>query len=413
MQRIQETMSGVLRHFAGRWLVGAVAALGTWPAAADAIAIDGETYRDVHIRRGEHFYYVQVPETGEIINVRRDVVPSKDVTISEDPALRARLLDQWRATRRANQPEDATTRIETPSARRLRRLREALDEPGAAQAPEPSRGTSPRRDSVPVLGNRTPPKRPQFVGKTGTVLLTNRPDRFRRQREYVEVLFDFEPIVVPPRYRPASHDNRPAAPFSPSAVKDLVTHYAGRHGLDPHLVLAVIRQESNFVARARSRAGACGLMQLMPGTAVEMGVADIFDPAQNIAGGTQYLAKMLRLFDGSVDLALAGYNAGPGNVKKFNGIPPFRETRTYVRRVKQFHQEYAAGRGTVQIVAGAPPPTDTAGDEQPPYLVEFRNGWTQPAEEIAEVEDYYFVTMGGRTTQVRKAHVRSIKDLAA
>lgn len=406
-------MSGVVRRFARRWLVGAVAALGTWPAAADAIAIDGVTYRDVHIRRGEHFYYVQVPETGEIISVRRDVVPSKDVTISEDPALRARLLDQWRATRRANRPEDATTRIETPSARRLRRLREALDEPGVAQAPETSRGTSPRRDSVPVLGNRTPPKRPLFVGKTGTVLLTNRPDRFRRQSEYVEVLLEFEPIVVPARYRPASHDDRPAAPILPSTVKDLVAHYAGRHGLDPHLVLAVIRQESNFAARARSRAGACGLMQLMPGTAVEMGVADIFDPAENIAGGTQYLAKMLRLFDGSVDLALAGYNAGPGNVKKFNGIPPFRETRTYVRRVKQFYQEYAAGRGTVQIVAGAPPPADTAGDEQAPYLVEFRNGWTQPAEEIAEVEDYYFVTVGGRTTQVRKAYVRSIKDLAA
>lgn len=113
----------------------------------------------------------------------------------------------------------------------------------------------------------------------------------------------------------------------------MVTRHAARLGVDPNLVLAVVRQESGFNRRAVSPKGAMGLMQLMPGTAAQMGVEDPFDPEQNIIGGISYLRHCMIRFDGDLTKALAAYNAGPENVEKYGGCPPFEETRTYITRV--------------------------------------------------------------------------------
>lgn len=121
-----------------------------------------------------------------------------------------------------------------------------------------------------------------------------------------------------------------------------VNDAARLHGVDPALVRAVIHAESAFNPLARSRKGASGLMQLMPGTASDMGVTDVWDARDNIFGGTRYLALMLKRFDNNVTLATAAYNAGPGNVERYSGVPPFDETRTYVSRVSTLHQRYQA-----------------------------------------------------------------------
>jgi soluble lytic murein transglycosylase-like protein len=114
---------------------------------------------------------------------------------------------------------------------------------------------------------------------------------------------------------------------------------AGRtHGIDPRLLAAVANRESAFNPRAVSPVGACGIMQIMPATARFLGINDIFNARENVFGGARYLRTLLDTFHGDLDLTLAAYNAGPGAVQKYNGVPPYRETRAYVASVRAAYE---------------------------------------------------------------------------
>ncbi len=125
----------------------------------------------------------------------------------------------------------------------------------------------------------------------------------------------------------------------------VIRQYAKIYNVDPRLVKAVIRVESCFDRYAVSRVGAKGLMQLMPATAQRLGVYNVFNASDNIRGGIRYLRQMMDRFEEDMELALAAYNAGPQAVEKYQGIPPYRETQNYVRRVLDYYRRYSAAEG--------------------------------------------------------------------
>ncbi|MCE9624492.1 MAG: lytic transglycosylase domain-containing protein [Deltaproteobacteria bacterium] len=177
------------------------------------------------------------------------------------------------------------------------------------------------------------------------------------------------PYGVRPSDAPSAPEATSSAPLSTAAVNvpntgaasdrmlDRVKEYephiraaAERYGLPPELIAGVIWQESRGNSRAVSHCGAMGLMQLMPATAAGMGINNAFDAGQNIDGGSKYLRQMLDKFNGRVDFAVAAYNAGPGNVSKFGGVPPFRETQDYVPKVLGFANSFRVAQAFTQSV---------------------------------------------------------------
>jgi soluble lytic murein transglycosylase-like protein len=147
----------------------------------------------------------------------------------------------------------------------------------------------------------------------------------------------WQPEVTPmiDGYAPVAMHPLPTPTPSQNGVRQHIQHAAASYGINSELVDAVAWQESRYNPRARSSAGAIGVMQLMPGTARQLGVTNPHDIGQNVAGGAAYLREQLERFGNNVPLALAAYNAGPGAVMKYGGIPPYRETQDYVRKIMQ------------------------------------------------------------------------------
>lgn len=139
-----------------------------------------------------------------------------------------------------------------------------------------------------------------------------------------------ETLPDPPAPAPVA-----AVPVPPQSIANLLTHAGARHDIDVDLLASVVQAESGGRANAVSRTGARGLMQLMPGTARQLGVGDAFRPDQNIAGGAAYLDQLLARYHDNLSLALAAYNAGPAAVDRYHGVPPYAETVAYVARVER------------------------------------------------------------------------------
>lgn len=126
----------------------------------------------------------------------------------------------------------------------------------------------------------------------------------------------------------------------------LITEAAQRHSLEPNLLMAMARVESCFDPKARSRVGAEGMLQLMPPTARSLGVLNSFDVKANLDGGARYLSSMLKRYNGDTHLALAAYNAGPGTVKRYGGVPPYPETQKYIKRLTRHYDRYKQTHGS-------------------------------------------------------------------
>jgi soluble lytic murein transglycosylase-like protein len=151
----------------------------------------------------------------------------------------------------------------------------------------------------------------------------------------------------------------PPAETAKAPYRDLIQAAATRYGVDADLITSVIAAESNFDPKAISRRNARGLMQLLPETAARLGVKNIFDPSDNIDGGTRYLRDLLQRYRNDLALTLAAYNAGPDRVRQYGRVPPFPETRSYVRRVKTAYAKRKSIPPTQQVITPQPPTVST------------------------------------------------------
>ena len=183
-----------------------------------------------------------------------------------------------------------------------------------------------------------------YKDSNGSTLLTNRKSA---DRSLTKVKVTYYPESNIHSYRNWGNSETSVLPSysrNKNAFDHIIQQAAQQHGVSEGLIKAVMHTESGFNVNARSPVGAQGLMQLMPATARRFNVSNAYDPHENIMAGAKYLAWLLKRFNGNTTLALAGYNAGEGNVAKYGGVPPFRETQDYVRRVtSRFSNLYASG----------------------------------------------------------------------
>jgi soluble lytic murein transglycosylase-like protein len=159
---------------------------------------------------------------------------------------------------------------------------------------------------------------------------------------------------------PSTTDSASAGTGTGSAYTPTIEAAAARNGIDPAVLYGLIQQESNFDPTATSGAGALGLTQLMPGTAASLGVTEPLNPAQSIEGGARYLGQLMHQFGGNVSDALAAYNAGPGAVQQYGGIPPYAETQQYVTKVLDNAAAYSQSQGTSADADVTAAPADDA-----------------------------------------------------
>ena len=215
-----------------------------------------------------------------------------------------------------------------------------------------------------------------YKDSNGSTLLTNRKSA---DRSLTKVKVTYYPDSNIHSYRNWGNSEASVLPSysrNKNAFDHIIQQAAQQHGVSEGLIKAVMHTESGFNVNARSPVGAQGLMQLMPATARRFNVSNAYDPQENIMAGAKYLAWLLKRFNGNTSLALAGYNAGEGNVAKYGGVPPFRETQDYVRRVtSRYSNLYASG-----VNASSSNSAITANNNS--------NTQSQNAQVIAQSENY-------------------------
>jgi hypothetical protein len=273
----------------------------------------------------------------------------------------------------------------------------------------------------------TPPSIYYYQHNSGLILLTSKVKEVGSDF----VLMNFEPIRKMSR-RKVVRKVRSQPQTEEFDLEKIIRSYAKDYSVSPALIKAIIKVESDFNPHVVSRAGARGLMQLMPSTALEMQVDDIFDPIENVGGGVQYFAHMRELFDGDVRLALAAYNAGPGNVLRYGGIPPFKETQNYVPKVLSYYDKYKGDPAPVtlkvalnkkpaadylpevetleeveeEIVSSSRIPRPPVSDQQ--VTVRLRNGNTMRGKSYEETSDGIWLEIGRGRWHIPKESITEI-----
>ena len=205
----------------------------------------------------------------------------------------------------------------------------------------------------------------QLRDSNGSTLLTNKKSRYNHLQVEKKTYYPDSNIHSYSNWGSSEASVLPSYSRNKNAYDSIIRQAAQTYGVSEGLIKAVMHTESGFNVQARSPVGAQGLMQLMPATARRFNVSNAYDPQQNIMAGAKYLAWLLKRFNGNTTLALAGYNAGEGNVAKYKGVPPFRETQDYVRRVSSRYQNlyaqgigntsstYTASSGTGRVIASS------------------------------------------------------------